>query len=72
MLVKRQPVKLHHTGSPKAGDTDVRHALIDRFAPGVRNFGKGTKDAPGWFHGFHKDVWQAYALAVFMVDEPQA
>lgn len=52
----------------KANDATVRQALVDRFAPGQPNHGKGTKAAPGWFHGFRADVWQAYALAVYVAD----
>ena len=67
-LVKRNPIKLHHCHSPKANDATIKRALIDRFAPGVRNYGKGTKANPGWFHGFAADIWQAYALAVYAAD----
>lgn len=67
-LVQRGPVKLHHTGQPRAKDPNVTQALIDRFAPGEPNRGKGTKANPGWFHGFAADVWQAYALAVYVAD----
>lgn len=67
-LVKRQPVKLHHCHSPRANDANVRQALVDRFAPGQPNHGKGTKAEPGWFHGFRADIWQAYALAVYAAD----
>ena len=67
-LVKRQPVKLHHCHSPRATDSNVRQSLVDRFAPGQRNHGKGTKADPGWFYGFAADVWQAYALAVYIAD----
>lgn len=67
-LIKRQPVKMHHCHSGKAKDSNVTQALVDRFAPGQRNFGKGTKAEPGWFHGFAADVWQAYALAVYAAD----
>lgn len=67
-LVKRQPVKLHHCHSPKAKDSNVIQALVDRFAPGQPNRGKGTKADPGWFYGFRADVWQAYALAVYVAD----
>ena len=45
-------------------DTTIKAYLKDRFAPGVRNHGKGTKAEPGYFYGFHRDVWQAFALAV--------
>ena len=67
-LVKRQPVKVHHCHSAKANDSNVRQALVDRFTPGQRNHGKGTKAEPGWFYGFRADVWQAYALAVYVAD----
>lgn len=67
-LVKRHPVKLHHCHSAKAKDSNVRQALVDRFAPGQSNHGKGTKAEPGWFYGFRADVWQAYALAVYAAD----
>jgi hypothetical protein len=68
LMVKRQPIKLHHCHSTKANDATVKQALVDRFAKGERNHGKGTKAAPGWFYGFSKDVWQAYALAVYALD----
>lgn len=68
-LVKRQPVKLHHCHSSKATDATVTQALRDRFAYGQTNYGKGTKNAPGWFYGFAADVWQAYALAVYAADQ---
>jgi hypothetical protein len=68
-LVKRQPVKLHHCKSAKAKDSNVRQALIDRFGQGASNGGKGTKAEPGWFYGFAADVWQSYALAVFVADQ---
>ena len=67
-LVYRQPVKLHHCHSAKAKDSNIRQALVDRFAPGQPNYGKGTKAQPGWFHGFNADIWQAYALAVYAAD----
>jgi hypothetical protein len=67
-LVYRRDVKLHHCGSARAKDANITQALIDRFAPGEPNRGKGTKKAPGWFHGFSADIWQAYALAVYVAD----
>lgn len=67
-LVKRLPVKLHHCHDSKAKDSNIRQALVDRFAAGQPNHGKGTKANPGWFHGFHADIWQSYALAVYAAD----
>lgn len=70
-LVKRLPVKLHHCHDSKANDANIKTALVDRFAPGVRNHGKGTKAEPGFFYGFHRDIWAAYALAVYAADQEQ-
>lgn len=67
-LVKRLLVKVHHCHSAKAKDSNIRQALVDRFALGQPNYGKGTKANPGWFYGFSADVWQAYALAVYAAD----
>lgn len=71
-LIKRHPVKLHHCHSAKAKDSNITQALVDRFTPGQPNHGKGTKANPGWFYGFSKDVWQAYALAVYAMDTADA
>ena len=68
-LVYRGDVKLHHCHSSKAKDSNISQALVDRFAPDVRNRGKGTVADPGWFYGFKADIWQAYALAVYTADE---
>lgn len=67
-LIKRLPVKLHHCHDSKAKDANIIQALVDRFASGQPNRGKGTVKAPGWFYGFKDDIWQAYALAVYAAD----
>lgn len=67
-LLDRQTVRLHHCHDTKAKDPNVVQALIDRFAPGVRNKGRGVVGAPGWFAGFKADIWQAYALGVAVID----
>lgn len=66
--LKRGDVKMHLCGSMRANDATIRQALVDRFAPGESNYGKGTKKAPGWFYGFSGDMWQAYALGVTYID----
>lgn len=67
--IKRLPVKVHHCHTAKATDANIRQALVDRFAPNVGNHGKGTKAEPGWFYGFRADIWQAYALGVYVADQ---
>lgn len=67
-LVKRIDVKMHHCHTSRAKDAHIRQALVDRFAKGQPNYGKGTKAIPGWFYGFYRDIWQAYALAVHLAD----
>jgi hypothetical protein len=65
--IPRSVIKAHICDSTRAKDSNVRQALVDRFAPG-QGTGKGTAKKPGWFYGFRADIWQAYALAVYMVD----
>ena len=68
-LIKRATVKAHLCGSAKANDGNIIQALVDRFAPNTPNHGKGGKNQPGWFYGFHSDIWQAYSLAVYFADK---
>jgi hypothetical protein len=70
--VPRRDVKLHLCGSVKANDGNIRQALIDRFASEQRNSGKGVKNEPGFFYGFHSDIWQAMGLAVYWMDTQKA
>lgn len=67
-LVKRYEVKINLCHDTRAKDANIIQALVDRFTPGARNYGKGTKQAPGWFYGFKADIWQAYALGVTYID----
>lgn len=65
----RRIVKLHLCHSGRAKDGEIVQALIDRFARGQANHGKGTRARPGFFYGFRADIWQAYALAVTYADQ---
>lgn len=67
--IYRKDEKINLCGSMKANDATIRQALADRFAKGQKNFGKGTKKVPGWFYGFSKDAWQAYAVGVTYLDK---
>lgn len=62
-LIYRSQEKMALCHSMKATDATIRQALIDLFAKDTPNKGKGTKKEPGYFYGFKKDVWQAFAVA---------
>lgn len=65
----RREEKLDLCGSLSAKDASIRQALVDRYAPGQPNFGKGTKKDPGFFYGFAADMWAAMAVATTYLDK---
>lgn len=62
LLVPRKKVAMHLCHSMRAKDPNIRQALIDRFGP------PGTKKQQGITYGLRKDLWSAFAIAVYAFD----
>jgi hypothetical protein len=60
--VFRKDVKLHLCGSPRAKDSNIRQAIIDRFGGKEKAIGK--KATPGPLYGMKADCWAALAVAI--------
>ena len=67
--IYRKEEKLYLCGYLTAKDGDIMRALVERYAPGASNYGKGTKGMPGFFYGFRADMWAAMAVATTYVDK---
>lgn len=61
--IYRKEEKMNLCHSMKAKDSNIRQALIDRFGD------VGVKKAPGFFYGFKKDIWAAFAVGVTYLDK---
>lgn len=61
--IYRKEEKMDLCGSMKAKDSNIRQALIDRFGE------VGTKKNQGFFYGFKKDIWSAFAVGVTWLDK---
>ena len=64
--IGRREIKLYLCDSMRAGDPNVRQALIDRFPKtgGGKTPQIGTKSKPGPLYGMKSHLWSALAVAV--------
>lgn len=61
--IYRKEEKMNLCYSMKAKDSNIRQALIDRFGE------VGTKNNKGFFYGFKKDIWSAFAVGCTYLDK---
>ena len=62
--IPRMAVKMHICHDSRAGDPNIRRALIDRFEPGL----KPRQRPKSTLKGLKDDLWAAFALAVYWHD----
>jgi hypothetical protein len=60
-------VKLHHCHHPRATESHVRQAILNRYG-GTRKAAVGTKKAPGPLYGIRGHLWSALALAMTVAE----
>lgn len=61
--IYRKEEKMNLCYTMKAKDSNIRQALIDRFGD------VGTKKKQGFFYGFKKDIWSAFAVGCTYLDK---
>jgi hypothetical protein len=73
-VVPRHQIKMHHCGSTRAKDANIRQAVIDRFP--ATGGGKvpqiGTSKQKGPLYGISGDLWSALAIALYAFDQEAA
>ena len=60
--IYRKDEKMNICHTMKAKDSNIRQSLIDRFGE------VGTKNNKGYFYGFKKDIWSAFAVGITYID----
>lgn len=60
--VTRKEIANHVCGSPRANDSNVRQAMLDRYGE------KGTRSNPGPLFGFKADMFASLAVSTYAFD----
>ena len=68
VAISRRDVKLNLCNSMKAKDTNVRLALVDRYATHDFKSGKGTKKNPDTLYGFRADMYSSLGVGTTYLD----
>lgn len=68
VMIFRMEEKMHICQNSRAGDAEIRRALIDRFCEHDFRTGRGTAKSPDFFHGFKADIWSAYAVGLTFIE----
>lgn len=66
--IERREIKLALCESPRAKDTNIRQALLDRFGG---SGAVGTKKNPGPLYEVKSHIWAALAVAVVVAEKMQ-
>jgi len=68
--ISRRDVRLILCNSVRAGDSNIRQVLIDRFGYWKSGkTGKGTKKDPGKLYNVKKDMWSALAVIIAYLEK---
>lgn len=67
-MIYRMEERSHICHDGRAGDKEIRRALIDRFCTHDFRTGRGTIKNPDFFKGFKKDLWAAYAVGLTYIE----
>jgi len=66
-LLSRKEIVTYLCDSPRAGDKDVRDAILYRF--GGKEKAIGVKKNPGVLYGIKADEWSALAVCLYVADK---
>lgn len=69
--IYRKDEKITLCNSLKAKDSNIKQALVNRYAKHDFKNGKGVKKNPDTFYGVSKDVWQAIAVGVTYAEKTE-